>query len=167
LIARSYIQGNLASINRSFLKASSRMDALFFSKLAILELCGWIEESMDDIVLRCAARHLGDQGNMKYCREEIVRRTYGFDYHKNFRTMLVRLLGLVNVEYIEARVDPAKCDAMKVALMSLKRQRNKEAHTHLKGVGRTINAPSVTMTQFPILWDGLKEFDRVIRGTIW
>lgn len=167
MIARSYIEGNLASINRSFLRASSRKDSLFFSKLAILELCGWIEESMDDIVLRCAARHLREQGNLKYCREEIVSRTYGFDYHRNFRMMLVRLLGLVNVEDLESRVDSAKLDAMKAALASLKRQRDTEAHTHLKGVGRTINAPSVTMAQFPILWDGLTEFDRVIRNTNW
>jgi len=25
-----------------------------YSKLALIELCGWIEETMDDIVLRCA-----------------------------------------------------------------------------------------------------------------
>ena len=55
--------------------------------------------------------------------------------------MLVRLLGLINVESIEARVDRHKLDSMTAALSSLKVQRNTEAHTHLKGITHTINAP--------------------------
>jgi hypothetical protein len=105
MIARSYITGNLQAINKSYQRAASQRESLFFSKLAILELCGWIEESMDDVVLRCAMRHLTLPGNRTYCEKDFVQRTYGFEYHRNFRFMLVRLLGLVNVEYIEARVN--------------------------------------------------------------
>jgi hypothetical protein len=167
MIGRSYITGNLEAINRGYQKARSQRDSLFFSKLAILELCGWIEESMDDIVLRCAMRHLKVPGNRNYCKTEFVQRTYGFQYHKNFRFMLVRLLGLVNVEYIEARVNQGKHDAMTAALASLTTQRNVEAHTHVKGTTRHINAPSVTLAQFQPLYDGLMEFDRVIRKNTW
>jgi hypothetical protein len=167
MIARSYITGNLQAINRSYQQASSQRDSLLFSKLAILELCGWIEESMDDVVLRCAMRHLKLLGNRTYCKKEFVQRTYGFEYHRNFRFMLVRLIGLVNVEYIEARVNQAKRDAMTAALASLTTQRNLEAHTHVRGTTRRINAPSVTIAQFPLLYDGLEEFDRVIRDTRW
>jgi len=49
----------------------------------------------------------------------------------------------------------------------LKAQRNKEAHTHVKGVTRNINAPSLTMAQFQPLYEGLCEFDRVIRKRRW
>ena len=167
MIARSYITKNLASINRSFLRASSHQESLFFSKLAILELCGWIEESMDDIVMRCAIRHLRESSNRKYCEDEFIGRTYGFDYHKHFRFMLIRLLGLVNVELIEAKVDRTKRDRLKAALSILKTQRDTEAHTHVKGVARTINAPSVTIAQFSALYEGLGEFDRVIRRRRW
>ena len=167
MIARSYITRNLDLINRSYLKASSQREAFFFSKLAILELCGWIEESMDDLVMRCAIRHLREPVNRDHCKKDFVERTYGFDYHKNFRFMLIRLLGLINVESIEARVDPTKLDSMTAALSSLKGQRNTEAHTHLKGTIRTINAPSVTIAQFQPLYDGLREFDRVVRRARW
>lgn len=167
MIAQSYITSNLKAINRSYLKASSQRESLFFSKLAILELCGWIEESMDDVIMRCAIRHLKEPANRQYCRKEFVERTYGFDYHNNFRFMLVRLLGLINVESIEARVDRHKLDSMTAALSSLKVQRNTEAHTHLKGITHTINAPSVTIAQFQPLYEGLREFDRVIRETQW
>lgn len=158
---------NLDLINRSYLKASSQREAFFFSKLAILELCGWIEESMDDLVMRCAIRHLREPTNREYCKRDFVDRTYGFDYQKNFRFMLIRLLGLINVETIEARVDPTKLDSMTAALASLKGQRNTEAHTHLKGTIRTINAPSVTIAQLQPLYDGLREFDRVVRRARW
>ena len=167
MIGQSSITGSLKAINRSYGKAVSQRDSLFFSKLAILELCGWIEESMDDIVLRCAMRHLKVPGNRNYCKKEFVQRTYGFEYHKNFRFMLVRLLGLVNVEYIEARVNQTKQAAMIAALSALTTQRNVEAHTHVKGTTRHINAPSVTLAQFQPLYNGLKEFDRVIRNNKW
>lgn len=167
MIARSYITDNLRAINRHYLNASSHRESLFFAKLAILELCGWIEETMDDIVLRCAMRHLVETQNRTHCEKEIVNKTYGFDYDRNFRFMLTRLLGLVNVEKIEARVDQAKRDAMTAALSSLKTQRNAEAHTHLRGTTRTINAPSVTIAQFQPLFEGLMEFDRVIRSRRW
>jgi hypothetical protein len=167
VIARTYIVGNLEAINRSYVRASSHRESLFFSKLAILELCGWIEESMDDVVMRCAMRHLRHGDNRTYCENDIVRRTYGFDYHANFRLMLIRLLGLINVENIESRVDQNKYDSMVATLSTLKTQRNTEAHTHLRGTTRTINAPSVTIAQFNPLYEGLTEFDRVIRGTRW
>lgn len=167
MIARSYITSNLGAINRSYLKAPSHKESLLLSKLAILELCGWIEESMDEVVMRCAARHLKLQGNVNYCQKEFVNKTYGFDYHRNFRFMLIRLLGLINVEKIEGRVDQVKSDRMKGALSSLKVQRNTEAHTHLKGTTRRINAPSVTIGQFQPLYEGLVEFDRVIRAGRW
>ncbi|SRR5258707_3051519 len=167
MIAQSYITSTLKTINRRYLKAASQTESLLLSKLAILELCGWIEDSMDDVVMRCAMRHLREEDNRKTCRLDFVKRTYGFDYETNFRSMLIRLLGLINVEKIEARVDQTKRDAMKGALSSLRLQRNTEAHTHLKGITRAINAPSVTIGQFSPLYEGLAEFDRVIRDGNW
>lgn len=167
MIARSYINTSLQAINRHFLNAASQRESLLFSKLAILELCGWIEESMDDVVMRCAMRRVNGHHNRNYCRDVIVKNTYGFEYDRHFRFMLIRLLGLVNIEYVEARVDQAKHAAMTAALTTLKAQRNLEAHTHVKGTTRLINAPSVTITQLSPVYEGLAEFDRVIRQTRW
>ena len=95
--------------------------------------------------------------------KEIVDKNYGFEYERHFRGMLIRLLGIVNVEKIESRVDNAKQLRLKATLGALKDSRNKEAHTHIRGVARSINAPSVTRNQFTNLYDGLTEYDRVIR----
>ena len=51
MIAKSYILANLNALDARYKRASRAKDALFASKLALLELCGWIEESMDDIVV--------------------------------------------------------------------------------------------------------------------
>ena len=105
MIAKSYILENLRSLDYRYRNARSAKEALFCSKLAILELCGWIEESMDDVVRRCAARHLKEQANRNFCEGQIIRRNYGFDYQGNFRSMLMRLMGLVIIEKLERNVD--------------------------------------------------------------
>jgi len=163
VIAKSYILENLRSLDHRFRNARSAKEALFCSKLAILELCGWIEESMDDIVRRCANRHLGVHDNRHFSEHEIIRKNYGFDYGKNFRSMLMRLIGLVAVERLEKKVDQATYASMIAVLSSLKITRNAEAHTHLKGITRTLNAPSVTLGQFHTLYVGLVEFERKVR----
>ncbi len=165
MIARTYILSNLWTLDRKYKNATGKKESLFYSKLAVLELCGWIEESMDDVVLRCARRHLRNQANFTYVQNEIVKRTYGFDYEQHFRRMLIQLLGVVNVERIEKSVDQSKRLKLAATLDALKKVRDAEAHTHIKGVTRQINAPSVTLSQFTALYDGLIEFDTVLRKT--
>jgi hypothetical protein len=163
VVAKTYILENLRVLDHRYRKARTPKEALFCSKLAILELCGWIEESMDDIVLRCAVRHLSDQANLDFCNREIIKKNYGFDYHANFRSMLIRLMGLVAVEKLERKVDPNIYVSMAATLAFLKTVRNAEAHTHLKGVTRILNAPSFTIGQFQPVYDGLVEFEQKIR----
>lgn len=168
MIAKTYILANLKALDYSYRHARTAKEAQFFAKLAILELCGWIEESMDEIILRCGRKHLKQTTNVKYCENDIVKRTYGFDYQSNFRSMLIRVLGLIVVERVESAIDSMVHTQMLSALSSLKQQRDSEAHTHLKGMTRTINSPSVTITQFPPVYDGLIAFDDAIRArTKW
>jgi len=164
MIVKKHILTNLNALNRSYKKASSQRESYFCSKLAILELCGWIEKSMDDVVLRCAYRHLKNHANVNFISDEIVKRTYGFDYERHFRRMLIHLLGLINVEKVKKRVDQKKQAQLKVTLAALTTVRNSQAHTHTKGTMQSINAPSVTLSQIPPLYDGLKEYDRTIRN---
>ena len=164
MIARSYILSSLKALDRKYKETTSTKESLFYSKLAILELCGWIEESMDDIILRCAGRYLKINSNKEYVRKQIVKSTHGFDYDNHFRRMLVQLMGIINVEMLEKNVDQIKQAQLKAALSALKTARDAEAHTHIKGVTKNINSPSVTLNQFPDVCDGLLEYDRVIRS---
>lgn len=163
MIARGYMQDNLTRLDGLFRRARTTKEAQFYSKLAVLELCGWIEESMDDVVLRCAVRCLRVSANRKYVEDDIVARTYGFEYKKHFRSMLARVVGLLQVEKIERKLDPTVHARFTSTLGTLSTVRNAEAHTHLKGVTRVINAPSVTLGHFSDIYAGLAAYDRVLR----
>lgn len=167
MIAKSWILENLEQLNQRYLKAKTAKDAQYFAKLAIIELCGWIEVSMDHIVLSYAMRNLAETSNRTYCEGDIVKRTYGFDYNGHFRMMLVKTMGLVAVERLERRMDPAIRQRLISALSSLKQQRDAEAHTYLKGMTRTLNAPSVTISQFLPVYNGLVEFHRLLKLKRW
>ena len=165
MIAKTQIVLTLQSLDAHYQSASPE-EAQWFAKLAIIELCGWIEESMDELVRRCSTRHLKLKANQDLCEDDIIGKTYGFEYKKHFRAMLIRLLGLVAVEQLEQQVDPTIHAQMEGALSYLKPFRNSYAHTHLK-MAANINAPSLTKSKLQPVYDGLVEYDRVIRRGRW
>jgi len=137
--------------------------ALFYSKLAILELCGWTEVSMDDIIRRHSKRILKEPQNWQYIEKEVIKRTYGFEYQVHFRRMLISIIGLTGVERLEKTVDPARLQPMIAALNSLKPYRDKEAHEYIKGTTRRLDAPSITRGRFIVIYEGLRNIDTVLR----
>ena len=167
MVSKQYIVPSLQALDVSYQNAASPDDAERFAKLAIIELCGWIEESMDELIHRCSRRNLKIQQNRDYCLNEIVKPTYGFDYHKHFRAMLIRLLGLICLEEIESKLDQAKLVTLKSTLGNLRVVRDSVAHTHLKGVTRTLDAPSLTIRSFQRVYDGLLDLDQTMRRAGW
>lgn len=164
MIARYYIESNLKQLDRLYNIAGTQKKELYYSKLAMLELCGWIEESMDDVVQRCANRVLKVRANKTYITNNVIKPTYGFEYEKHFKKMLISVVGLMSVEKVEAKVDRQKYERFKSALGSLKVARNREAHTHLKGVMRTVDAPSVTLNHFNHVYEGLVDFENQLKA---
>jgi len=149
MIARSYIKSTLEELDKLYNQASSQKKAIYFSKLALMELCGWIEESLDNIVIMHANRNLKDPHNKSYCKDSIVKPNYGFEYKKNIRPMLISLIGLIEVEKLESELEKtAQITLLKGYLGNIKDSRNSAAHTHLKGVTRRYNAPSRTIGDF-------------------
>jgi len=146
-ISRTSIQRNLQSLDSLYNSATTPRKTLFYSKLAILELCGWIEETMDRMIRSCAKRTLRNQSNLESV-EKIVVNTHGFEYNAHFRRMLIIVIGLHGVERIERHADPVKLQAMKSMLGTLKRPRDTAAHTHIVKVTTTMDAPSVTIRKF-------------------
>ena len=163
MLSKSSILSNLSTINKLYNKTSSKKEAFFYSKLAILELCGWIEESMDNIVINCANRKLRNNDNLIFLKKEIIKKVHGFDYHNNFRKMLMQVVGLIRLEIIESKVDQTKLEQMKAALNALKAQRDPVAHTHIKGVTLRIDAPSITKQRFVNVYEGLKNIEHELK----
>lgn len=117
---------------------------------------------MDDIVRRCAKKHLKDKSNRDFVNNSI-KKTYGFDYHQHFRKMLMQVIGLATIENIENTIDPIKFQIMVAALSALKPYRDREAHTYIKGTTRKLDAPSITESRFWNIYYGLKDFDENVQ----
>ncbi len=163
MISRGYIYTTLVTLEKMYNSSTSVNKGLLYSKVAILELCGWIEESMDNIVLTCANRKIKDVAIRNYLKTRIVEKNYGFEYKKNFRHMLSQVVGLTGVERLEKKLDATKFQVLCSVLGTLKIARDVEAHTHIKGATRRINAPSATIAQFNQVYDGLKDIDEKLR----
>lgn len=162
MIIKKNIISNLKVLNSKYRKARTPTEALLYSKLAILELCGWIEESMDELVLSISKKCIKKAGNQTIVKN-IIKRTYGFEYQNNFCGMLMRIIGLIGIERLENKIDNAKLYRFKTVLSNLKTMRDSMAHTHIRGVTITINAPSTTLVQFEDVYSGLIEIDRFLK----
>ena len=162
MIKKSQIQNNLAQIDRLHRQyMGDKMVGLYYSKLAILEVCGWVEESMDNIAQGCAKKHLKETKNLKFV-ENLVKHTYGFHYEDNFRDMLIQIIGIIKLEILEQIIDQYKFTQMTSSLGALKQRRDELAHTYIKGTTPTIDAPSLTKNRFLNVYEGLKDIESCI-----
>lgn len=116
--------------------------------------------SMDDLIVR-AGKKIKDSRNAKLLESD-VKKNSGFHYDYNFRPLLIKVIGLVRVEQLEAKLDTAKQTKMKAALELLKAARNSVAHTYVKNPsgGAIIAAPSVSIAYFSDIYEGLMDIER-------
>jgi hypothetical protein len=163
MINKTQIQDNLDQLEKLHQQYIGDKKGLYYSKLAILEACGWIEESMDDIVRSCAKHYLTSSHNIDYVDNTIINRTNSFAYEQHFRQMIMRVLGIINTERLENILDQHKFVPMKSSLLTLKDRRDTQAHTHIKGTTMIIDAPSVTKKHFLNVYDGLKNIESCVR----
>jgi hypothetical protein len=160
MLLKKQITENLTVLETSFRSAATAREAAFFAKLSILELCGWIEQTMDHVIRRCAKR-VKRKDCIKAIESEI-RRTYGFDYQDHFRSTLCFVVGMVNFELIEQHVDPQRNATLQADLANLKRRRDGFAHTYLEVLPQ-IDAPSVNLTRLNNIYAGLYDIEQAAR----
>jgi len=121
------------------------------SKLAVLEMCGWIEEEFDLVIRDVDALSLRDS---EWVNDNIISKNSGFTYDTHLRQMLVKLIGEFLVKRIEAALEvshPGDLAQLRNLLLQLWRMRCALAHTALAAAPHrqyTLNAPSITMMQY-------------------
>jgi len=158
MFVKKYIQDSISKLDGLYQDSVASSDlrmAVYYSKLAVIEYCGWIEESMDEIVNYLALGGLKTQSFRDILAYKI-RHTYGFDYKKHFRPMIVDVVGLRRCEYIQDRLHRnGDLDILTSELETYVGHRNNAAHTHIHSTLPTYPSPSVTMNSlnrvFPIL----------------
>jgi len=72
------------------------------AKLAMLELCGWIEETFDELIRKVDKVTINDS---KWVCENVIRKTSGFTYALHLRPMLVKLIGEVITRKVEEEME--------------------------------------------------------------
>lgn len=141
------------------------------SKLAVLELCGWIECELDRLVFSAQTGRLDD---LNWVRSNITEKTHGFTYADHFRPMLVRLVGEVFVRRIEATMEanhPGELDRLKSSLGQLWKQRCGFAHADVTAnvaAQQKFDAPSWSINQHRVISRILQNYENcmtdVLRG---
>lgn len=63
----------------------------YYSKMALMELCGWLEQTMDSMILSYVTPKLTIPTNISQL-SDIIKFTHGFQYEKHFRKMLVQFI---------------------------------------------------------------------------
>lgn len=163
MVSNLTILKTLVRINRLYSAASSPIETLLYAKIGIIELCGWVEESMDAIVIGVSQRSLTNQADRDYIEKQIVKKIYGFEYEAHFRRMLMGVIGLKGVVDMESRLNRAFFDPMCASLNAIKPNRNSHSHTYLKGATMVIDAPSKTIQHCQTIFAGLRDIDNILQ----
>ena len=131
MLAAIQLFRNLNLHQKAFSEAAgdSRKE-LLSSKAAILDVCGWVEEAMDNLVLQTALRTALTPARITTVDEQYIKRTNGFHYSKHFEKMLISIVGYKVLEKIET-TKAAEIAVLQGMLSQLTKLRNHYAHTHL------------------------------------
>lgn len=139
------------------------------SKLATLELCGWLEERFDAIAAGIA-QHAGVQAARTVI--ERIERTYGFHYSDHLRAIFLAIGGELLVLRVETAFQskyPGELDRLQSTLGVLWKQRCELAHASSvasSGKQLSVNAPSWSINQQRILEKLISKFESELRAAV-
>jgi len=122
---------NINVYQQQYASAQGLREMLLPSKAALLEVCGWLEQAMDRLVIDCANRCQLSQSRLQSIQVDYVKKTSGFDYKRHFEKMLVAVVGFKVLEQAETQIGAATLAPFTASISSLVPLRNHYAHTHL------------------------------------
>ena len=164
MIRKTEIERNLRELgSRHNKKTTNIREPYYYSKLLLIELCGWIEVSMDTIINDCAKKHVKNPKNHVYTQQQVIDQTYGFSYNRHFRPMLMKVIGLVKLEELENKLDQRKFLGMKSSLGELKKRRDEQAHNFILGITPHALGPTQIQRHFRNVYEGLKDVEQCLR----
>ncbi|MCY4034841.1 MAG: HEPN domain-containing protein [Hyphomicrobiales bacterium] len=141
-------------------------ESRLYSKLAILELSGWVEGTLKDLAIRLIDKKLNDDAAKEEFKE-VIRNIRGFRYERHFQDLLNKTVGFINREIIEKEIsgkDYDKLEKFKTALNNLSGRRNFYAHNfshNPQKVPTTID-PSSVINYYEDILSGLEAFKEEI-----
>jgi hypothetical protein len=138
------------------------------SKLAVLELCGWLEGEFDRLIREIDKGCLKDQA----WADDIIKKTNGFRYDEHFRPMIVRFLGEHITRIFEKKMEqdyPGELERLKSMLGTLWLQRCSFAHGSMianVAAQQTFYAPSWVQNQHRIISKIVEKVESALLDTV-
>jgi len=151
MLPKEPIETTLKDLQRLYDHHSDSNHKIYFSKLALLELCGWIELAQDEIIKSYSSTKLTKQSNKDEI-EKLVLKTYGFSYKNHFRQMIIQLIGFTKTEILEDNLT-GDILILKTQLGALSGLRNPSAHTPISGTISTYQSPSTMLIGSRDTWE--------------
>lgn len=139
------IENNLKELDELYNNAQTNKERIFFCKLALVELCGWIEITIDELILNSLKKQINDQTKIEKFNKEYLKRMYGFSYESNIRDMFIKVFGyhvLLDIEKCLNKRNNLK--NLSKLLTDLKSKRDSYAHTYIYDFNpNSFEAPSM------------------------
>lgn len=163
------IEDTLNTINKWYNEPTEGNDRpKLLSKLAVIELCGWLEGEFDRITREVNKGSLNDID----WTEKIISNTNGFHYDNHFRPMIVKILGEHLTRTFEAKMEsdhPGELDHFKSMLGGLWKQRCNFAHAHIAAnvaSQQNFMAPSWAQNQLRIIKKTIRKIEDSLLHTL-
>lgn len=169
------IRSNLKIIEDEFNKAMSQSSLLrgsviaaLQSKMAIMELGGWVEQTIDNILYYYVDKTISEGPIRETVKRDIIDTVYGFKYAREFKPLFQKIIGGARFEQIVRCLAKTGDDQRLFAVLdSLSKSRNRAAHTYWSRVTPRFDAPSTTITMLneisPVLrkiWQQVRRYAR-------
>lgn len=139
------------------------------SKLATIELCGWLEGEFDRLIRVVASGRVSNAG---WIESEVIDNTFGFRYDKHWRGMLCKVVGEVFAQRVEAAMEaahPGDLQQLRTLLGQLWKDRCSFAHADLtanRAAMLTFNAPSLAISRHSTLITILGRYEAAMVGVL-
>jgi hypothetical protein len=162
------VAATLAELDTWYNAAGLSIDRTnLLSKLATIELCGWLEGEFDRLIRIVAIGRVSDAA---WIESQVIEYTFGFRYDKHWRTMLCKVVGEVFAQRVEAAMEvahPGDLQQLRTLLGQLWKNRCSFAHADLtanRAAMLTFNAPSLAISQHATLKAILSRYEAVMVG---
>lgn len=160
------IQNTLKRLNAEYNACNDEHLPVLFSKLAVLEFCGWIETSIDNILITYVDNTIVKDDTVKRIKE-IINQNYGFKYNKNLFPLFCSVLGIKNYEIVIGAMSDVSFENFKSLLGTYSIERDSAAHTDTpKGTTKTYKAPSSVLHAFNLIKPAIQTLETQIHDLL-
>jgi hypothetical protein len=152
---RTVLQKIEGEYNKYMVSSDIHMPQLL-SKLATMEFCGWIEESIDEILHNYLDSHIVDL-QVKNNIKDFVKDIHGLSFDKHIYKIFPLVIGANNWENVLDALSIADRNNFRTIANTYHKQRNSAAHVNtIIGVTSSYNAPSQVLLDFNKIESAIK-----------